>query len=582
MAIQYTDPATVVPPIKIATDVFNETNVDPFLKPDKTLASLEAKLGKATGNAAVAIQKQIDARQAELTAEYGSVGFGSGGYVTPGYAYSEGSGAQYGDLLAKQKAVQAALAGKMQLLPTGSTYKDPVTGSSVNLNPIYQAQYYGPQGQTGFVKDPETGELVDQYAYGQKVTMAQLAGKMPTGSNKKTFYDETGKELTAEQVAKSVQGASFAKAGWDIGFGAGMIAPGVSAKNMSDDQFRDNIVNNLVASGEMSVAGYNPVTGVVDGSSTVLGIPDIGGGSGGATAFDVFKNTLSLFFGPSEINKPWVSQIYKRVSGFTKSGSTPEEAFNMAVLESYNDPALADFTKRFKGIFALQKMKQDGKAVTVPTVAEYFATETKMGDILKSSNLGDLANEDFLGDVLGKGVSATEFGNRITAIFDRIDNAPAATKKTLQRFFPYLDRTQLAKTLALGEKGAKQLEQEIAGYEVLSAAEFQGLGLSRELPSGVSVEQAADIAKAGGTYASTLGQFGQIAGARETEQKLAEISGIKSLGVTGLTSAVISKSAAELKKLEDLTRQEEARFSGKAGTAGSRALASQARANRLI
>jgi hypothetical protein len=49
-----------------------------------------------------------------------------------------------------------------------------------------------------------------------------------------------------------------------------------------------------------------------------------------------------------------------------------------------------------------------------------------------------------------------------------------------------------------------------------------------------------------------------------------------------LTSAVISKSAAELKALEDLTLQEEARFMGKAGTAGSRALASQARANRLI
>jgi hypothetical protein len=282
------------------------------------------------------------------------------------------------------------------------------------------------------------------------------------------------------------------------------------------------------------------------------------------------------------MNKPWVSQIYKRVSGFTKSGSTPEEAFNMAVLESYNDPALADFTKRFKGIFALQKMKQDGKAVTVPTVAEYFATESKMGDILKASNLGDLANEDFLGDVLGKGVSATEFGNRVTQIFDRIDNAPKAIKTTLDRFFPYLDRTSLARALALGDKGASTLQQEIAGYEVLAAGEFQGLGLSAALPSGITNAQAQDIAKAGGTFASTLPQFGQIARARETEQKLAEISGKKSLGVTGLTSAVISKSAAELKALEDLTLQEEARFAGKAGTAGSRALASQARANRLI
>jgi hypothetical protein len=192
-----------------------------------------------------------------------------------------------------------------------------------------------------------------------------------------------------------------------------------------------------------------------------------------------------------------------------------------------------------------------------------------------------LANEDFLGDVLSKGVSATEFGNRITQIFDRIDNAPKAIKTTLDRFFPYLDRTSLARALALGDKGASTLQQEIAGYEVLAAGEFQGLGLSAALPSGITNAQAQDIAKAGGTFASTLPQFGQIARARETEQKLAEISGKKSLGVTGLTSAVISKSAAELKALEDLTTQEEARFMGKAGTS-SRALASQTRANRLI
>ena len=327
----------------------------------------------------------------------------------------------------------------------------------------------------------------------------------------------------------------------------------------------------------------------VDGSTTYFysdntssTSTDFGGSSEGATAFDVFKNTLSLFFGAPEMNKPWVSQIYKSVSGYTKSGSTPEEAFNMAVLEARNDPALADFTKRFKGIYALQKMKQEGKAVTVPTVAEYFATESKMGDILKASNLGDLANEDFLGDVLSKGVSATEFANRITNIFDRIDIAPDVTKKTIARYFPTLDGTQLARALALGERGAKQLEQDLAGYEVLSAAESQGLGVSSTLPGGVTNEQAQQIAKAGGTFASTLGQFGQIAQARETEQKLAEISGMKSLGVTGLTSAVISKSAKELKALEDLTRQEEARFSGKAGNIGSKSFASQARANRVI
>jgi hypothetical protein len=307
----------------------------------------------------------------------------------------------------------------------------------------------------------------------------------------------------------------------------------------------------------------------------------VGDNTGPTLASDVFKQTLAIFFGASEMAKPWANELYKVVSKFYKQGATSEESFNMALLESRNNPAMAEFTKRFKGIFALQDMKQAGKAVTVPTIAEYFATESKMGDMLKASNLGDLANEDFLGDVLSKGVSATEFGNRITQIFDRIDNAPDVIKNTIGRYFPTLDRVQLAKALALGDKGAKQLEQELAGYEVLAGAGAQGLEASTALPGGITLEQAQQIAKAGGTYASTLGQFGQIARARETEQKLAEISGVKSIGVTGLTSAVISKSAAELKKLEDLTMQEEARFAAKAGTS-PRALASQSRINRAI
>lgn len=317
------------------------------------------------------------------------------------------------------------------------------------------------------------------------------------------------------------------------------------------------------------------------GSGVVTTTANLGGDTGPTLASDVFKQTLAIFFGAAEMAKPWASELYKVVSKFYKQGATSEEAFNMALLESRSNPAMADFTKRFKGIFALQDMKQQGKAVTVPTIAEYFATESKMGDILKASNLGDLANEDFLGDVLSKGVSATEFGNRITAIFDRIDSAPDVIKNTIGRYFPTLDRVQLAKALALGDKGAKQLEQELAGYEVLAGAGAQGLEASTALPGGITLEQAQQIAKAGGTYASTLGQFGQIARARETEQKLAEISGVKSIGVTGLTSAVISKSAAELKKLEDLTMQEEARFAAKAGT-NPRALASQSRINRAI
>jgi hypothetical protein len=322
--------------------------------------------------------------------------------------------------------------------------------------------------------------------------------------------------------------------------------------------------------------GVNATLAAKDANGAAKGTPPPPTDTGPTLAADVFKQTLAVFFGAAEMAKPWANELYKVVSKFYKAGATSEEAFNMALLESETNPAMLDFTKRFKGIFALQKMKQEGKAVTVPTIAEYFATESKMGDILKASNLGELANEEFLGDVLSKGVNATQFGERIVNIFDRIDMAPDAIKKTISRFFPTLDRVQLAKALALGDKGAKQLQQELAGYEVLSAAEQQGLGVSPTLLSGITNEQAQQIAKSGGTFASTLPQFGQIANIRQTEEKLAGISGVKSMGVSGLTSAIIGKSAAELKALEDLSAQEEGRFAGKSGV-GPKALASQTR-----
>lgn len=316
------------------------------------------------------------------------------------------------------------------------------------------------------------------------------------------------------------------------------------------------------------------------GSNLLTGSTSTTTSTGPILASDVFKQTLAIFFGPTEMAKPWATELYNVVSKFYKQGATSEEAFNMAVLESEKNPALADFTKRFKGIYALQKMKQAGKAVTVPTIAEYFATESKMGDILKQSNLGDLANEDFLGDVLAKGVSATEFANRITAIFDRIDNAPKNIKDTISRYFPTVDRISLAKAIALGDKGAKELQAQVAGYEVLSAAEKQGLSAG-QLVGGTTVESAYQYALGGETYDTALTKFGTVAAMLPTVNKLTQVYGEETLGQAGVESAVFGKSAKEIKRLEDLAKKEEASFSGRSGVSQV-SLASQRRGAGLI
>jgi hypothetical protein len=286
-------------------------------------------------------------------------------------------------------------------------------------------------------------------------------------------------------------------------------------------------------------------------------------------AIDVFRRTIGLFMGETEMSKAWVDTLYKSVSKYYKSGASPDESINFALQDVRNNKDMADFTNRFKGIYALQDLKTKGQAVTVPTIAEYFASESKMGDILKSSGLGELATEDFLGGVLGKGVSVTEFNNRITNIFNKIDFAPEQVKSTIQRYFPYVDRISLAKALATGEKGAAQLAQDVAGYEVLAAAESQGLG-GTQISQGLDLKTATDYARSGLDYQTALGKFSQIAQALPVERKLAEISNRQSIGQVGLERATINKSASDLMALQELTKEEEGRFQGRSGRFASK------------
>ena len=286
-------------------------------------------------------------------------------------------------------------------------------------------------------------------------------------------------------------------------------------------------------------------------------------------AIDVFRKTIGLFMGEAEMAKPWVSTLYTSVSKYYKSGATADESINFALQDVRNNKDMTDFTNRFKGIYALQDLKVKGQAVTVPTIAEYFASESKMGDILKSSGLGELATEDFLGGVLGKGVSVTEFNNRITNIFNKIDFAPEEVKSTIKRYFPYVDRISLAKALATGEKGATQLAQDVAGYEVLTAAESQGLG-GTQISQGLDLSTATNYARAGLDYQTALGKFSQIAQIMPVERKLAQISNKQSIGQVGLERAIINKSASDLTLLQDLTKEEEARFQGSSGRFASK------------
>ena len=295
---------------------------------------------------------------------------------------------------------------------------------------------------------------------------------------------------------------------------------------------------------------------------------------------DQFKNSLALFFGAAEAAKPWVDALYDVVSKFYRTGSDVNESFNLALQDARNNPALKPFTDRFKGIYALQDLKLTGKPVLVPTIAEYVVSQAKMGDVLREANLGDLATDDFTTELISKGNSVTTIADKIAKAYLRIDMAPKAIKDTFSRFFPTVDKTKLARTLLLGEKGVNELVDELETFEVLASAEQQGLGAINRI-GGVDLGRAQEYARSGQTYASLTPQFSKIARALPETTKLSQISKVEDIGQVGLEKALISQSAKELEKLQELSEEEEARFAGKAGRA-ELGLASQRRANRAF
>jgi len=286
---------------------------------------------------------------------------------------------------------------------------------------------------------------------------------------------------------------------------------------------------------------------------------------------DAFANTLALIFGAAEASQPYVSKLYDLVSGFYNSGSTIDEALNLAIREAKTKNVIPEFTERFAGIFALEDQLRLGKAVSVPTIAEFFAAEAKMGEVLTAAGLGDLATQKILGGIIGKGKSVLEVTNLISETFTTIDNAPAALKQTFATYFPGVDRASIAKALLMGAEGAAELDKKIRGISVLSAAGSQGI--STDLTS------ASDIAAQGYDYQQSLTGFGTVKQLERANQ-LASLTGDKFTQEQAI-SATFGKSIEEKKKLEKISELEQSRYAGRSGLARG-ALASQARGTGLI
>jgi hypothetical protein len=277
-------------------------------------------------------------------------------------------------------------------------------------------------------------------------------------------------------------------------------------------------------------------------------------------AKNTFANTLALLIGETEAGQPWVDELRELAQGFINTGSTTEEAINLALRDAKAKGKAGKFVTRFSAIFKLQDRLNAGETVTVPTIAEYVKSEEALGDVFRRVGLGELATQEMASKILGDAnKSVAEATDLIMNVFSSIDNAPEVLKNDLKTYFPGADRTSIAKALLLGKEGALELTKKVKSIEQLSAAKSQGVG--------ISLAEGADLAAMGADYGTSLGKFAEVK-RLERGQSLGRMSNIDFTQQEAIASQFAGNAAAD-EKIRRIKEQEVNRFSGASGRLAS-------------
>jgi hypothetical protein len=277
-------------------------------------------------------------------------------------------------------------------------------------------------------------------------------------------------------------------------------------------------------------------------------------------AANTFANTLGLLMGELEASQPWVEELRGMTQGFINTGSTVDEAINLALRDAKAQGKASKFVNRFSAIFKLQDRLNAGETVQVPSIADYVKSEQALGDVFRAVNLGELATQEVASKILGDAnKSVAEATAIISDVFGAIDNAPETLKNDLKTYFPGADRTSIAKALLLGKEGADELTKKVKSIEQLSAAKSQGVAI--DLATG------ADLAAGGATYANSLGKFATVK-QLERGQTLGQMSGIDFTQKDAIASTFQSSAAAD-EKIRRINEEEQNRFAARSGRLAS-------------
>jgi hypothetical protein len=235
------------------------------------------------------------------------------------------------------------------------------------------------------------------------------------------------------------------------------------------------------------------------------------------------------------------------------------------------------YKQRFKGNEARRQ-----KGLQQLDMAGYLNAERDYRQLLKQYNLSALDNKETYAALIGGDVSLDEATDRITDVFNKIDNADATLKQSIGQYFnqygvtdPTIQKQQVALAILSGDQGAKALQKTLQKAQLRAGAQFAGVTIGEaaieELQKQASASGVADV------YGLAKQGFSTLAETQAETERLTQIYGAQptTIAETAVPASVAPMTDEELKqeaffglasqRRKKLQEKEKASFSGATG-----------------
>ena len=280
-----------------------------------------------------------------------------------------------------------------------------------------------------------------------------------------------------------------------------------------------------------------------------------------ATAGAVFRSTLKTFF-PGAENDTWINELFEAAKPRVTAGFETNQILDL-MLQNGETPR--QFNERFRGIFELDKKRDAGQQVYVPSIAEYIAGEEEYTRLVTKFGMSNLGTMDNYATVVANDVSIDEVRDRIATATQRVNAIDSATMDQLRTEFPNLKQSDLVQAV-LNKETPQDLQNRITraeiGVEAKQAGIVSRIGTQALQEAGVDRTQARKGFQALAEYQRTTG-----AGIAQAQQMFGDTGRAEDLQTELEKEALLGQTSKTRKRLESQAR---AQFGGQSGiTTGS-------------